>query len=131
MPRSGRWCAMALARREALILGAAGLAAGVAGALVGVFALQSGSGASMLLAQGFRDLGGAPRRLADWQGRVIVCNFWATWCAPCREEIPLLIAAQHKYAAKGLQLVGIGIDNAPKIVQFAKELKIDYPLLVA
>ena len=122
---------MALARREALILGAAGLAAGVAGALVGVFALQSGSGAATLLAQSFRDLGGAPRRLADWQGRVIVCNFWATWCAPCREEIPILIAAQQKYASKGAQIVGIGIDNALKIVQFAKELKIDYPLLVA
>src|SRR5258706_7480212 len=122
---------MALARREALILGAAGVAAGVAGALVGVFALQSGSGAASLLAQDFHDLSGSARRLTDWRGRVLVCNFWATWCAPCREEIPILIAAQHKYSGKGAQLVGIGIDQVAKILQFSKDLKIEYPLLVA
>ncbi|HEX9396967.1 MAG TPA: TlpA disulfide reductase family protein [Burkholderiales bacterium] len=122
---------MPLARREALILGAAGLAAAGAGALVGAFALQSRSGAASLLSQNFRDLTGASRRLAEWRGRVIVCNFWATWCAPCREEIPLLSAAQHKYGDKMVLIVGIGIDNAVKISEFSNDLKISYLLLVA
>ena len=120
-----------MTRREALVLAAAGVAAGVAGALAGAFALQSGSGAASLLTQTFRDLAGAPRRLAEWRGRVIVCNFWATWCVPCREEIPILLVAQQKYRPKSVQFVGISIDNLPKIVEYAKELKIDYPLLVA
>jgi thiol-disulfide isomerase/thioredoxin len=122
---------MPIARREALILAAAGVAAAAAGALAGVFALQSRSGAAALLNEPLRDLTGAPRRLADWRGQVLVCNFWATWCAPCREEIPLLIAAQQQYKHNFVQFVGIGIDSVLKIVEYAKEMKIDYPLLVA
>src|SRR5262245_60919664 len=108
---------MALARRDALILVAAGVTAGAAGALAGVFALQSGSGAAMLLAQPFRDTSGAMRRLADWRGRVIVANFWASWCVPCREEVPILRAAGHKYRSKKVQIVGIGVDHVAKIVE--------------
>jgi thiol-disulfide isomerase/thioredoxin len=122
---------MRLARRELLILGAAGVTAAAAGALVGALALQSGSGAATLLAQTFLDTAGKPRRLQEWQGRVIACNFWATWCAPCREEIPLLNAAQHKYSAKNLRIVGIGIDPVAKIVEFSKTVRMDYPVLVA
>ena len=119
------------ARRETLILGAVGLTAAAAGALIGVFALQSSSGAAELLAAPFRDLSGKTRRLIEWQGRVLVCNFWATWCAPCREEIPLLIAAQRQYDHKHLRIVGIGIDSAAKIAEFSKQLGINYPLLIA
>lgn len=118
-------------RREALILGAVGLGAAAAGALIGAFALQSQTGAAELLAHSFVDLAGKPRRLVEWRGRVMVCNFWATWCTPCLEEIPLLIAAQQQYASKIVQIVGIGIDRADKIVEFAAKLKITYPLLVA
>ena len=118
-------------RREALILGAVGVGAAAAGALFGAFALQSRTGAAELLAHAFVDLAGKPRRLVQWKGKVMVCNFWATWCAPCREEIPLLIAAQQQYDAKIVQIVGIGIDHADKIVEFSSQLKITYPLLVA
>jgi len=118
-------------RREALILGAVGVGAAAAGALIGAFALQSQTGASVLLSHTFVDLEGKPRRLVEWQGRVLVCNFWATWCAPCREEIPLLISAQQQYGSKILQIVGIGIDRADKIGEFAAQLRITYPLLVA
>lgn len=118
-------------RREALILGAVGLGAAAAGALIGAFALQSQTGAAELLAHSFMDLAGKPRRLIEWQGRVIVCNFWATWCAPCREEIPLLIAAQQQHPSSMVQIVGIGIDHAHKISEFAAQLKMTYPLLVA
>jgi thiol-disulfide isomerase/thioredoxin len=60
-----------------------------------------------------------------------VCNFWATWCLPCREEIPLLMQVRSRYAANGTEVVGIGIDHAAKIQQFAREFGITYPLLVA
>ena len=98
---------------------------------MGAFALQSQSGAGELLAHSFVDLAGKPRRLLEWKGRVVACNFWATWCAPCREEIPLLNAAQQQYGSKMLQIVGIGIDHADKIAEFARDLKVSYPLLIA
>lgn len=118
-------------RREVLIVGAVGLAAAAAGALVGPLALQSQSGASDLLSAVYPDISGQRRPLAAWRGTVLVVNFWATWCAPCREEVPLLTALRQKYAAKGFEVVGIGIDNGAKIAQFSKEFRIPYPLLVA
>ena len=118
-------------RRKALILGAIGLGAAAAGALIGAFALQSQTGAAELLSHSFVDLTGKRRRLIEWQGRVMVCNFWATWCAPCREEIPLLVAAQQQYSKRMLQIAGIGIDRADKIGEFAELFKMNYTLLVA
>ena len=118
-------------RRDALILGGVGIAAAAAGAVVGVVGLQSGSGAADLLSARFLDLQGRPRRLIEWQGRALLCNFWATWCVPCRDEIPLLVAAQHKAAAARTDIVGIGIDSADKIGEFAKIYQMNYPLLVA
>jgi thiol-disulfide isomerase/thioredoxin len=118
-------------RREALILGAVGAAAAGAGLLAGALALQSGSGAAALLAAAFPDLAGRPRRLIEWRGRILVCNFWATWCAPCREEMPILAEVRQNHASKGVEFVGIGIDTAAKIAQFSKEVPVGYPLLVA
>jgi thiol-disulfide isomerase/thioredoxin len=120
-------------RREALILGGAGLAAAAAGFLAGPALLQLGGGREEgALAQAvFRDLDGQPRRLAEWQGRALVCNFWATWCAPCREEIPLLIAARQKYGPSGIEIVGIAIDNGAKVREYAASFNISYPVLLA
>jgi len=122
---------MALARREALILGAIGAGAAVAGALLGALALQAQSGAADLLAAPFRDLSGARRTLREWRGRVVLCNFWATWCAPCREEIPMLVAVREVFAAKGAEIVGIGIDQAAKVEEFARTYGVTYPMLIA
>jgi thiol-disulfide isomerase/thioredoxin len=118
-------------RREALILGAVALAAAGAGVLVGPLLLQSRSGAADLLGATFPDLEGKPRRLIEWQGQVLVCNFWATWCAPCREEVPVLIEARRQHAAKGLEIVGIAIDQPDKVQEFAKSFGISYPILFA
>jgi thiol-disulfide isomerase/thioredoxin len=122
---------MANARREALILGAVGIAAAAAGTVAGVLALQARSGAADLLAAQFHDLDGRPRRIIEWRGRVLVCNFWATWCAPCREEVPILVAAKQQSSPVRIEFVGIGIDSADKIREFAATYSINYPLLVA
>ena len=118
-------------RREALILGAVGAAAAGAGLFAGALFLQSGSGASALLSAAYPDVAGRERRLVEWKGRVLVCNFWATWCAPCREEMPMLSKLRDEYAAKGVEFVGIGIDSAAKIRDFLKDYPVSYPLLVA
>jgi len=124
-------------RREALILGAAGLVAGAAGFLLGPFLLQStsgggaGEGGIALRSATLIDLAGQPRKLSEWQGRILVCNFWATWCAPCREEIPLLMAARQKYGPRGVEIVGIAVDNAAKVRDFSSSFNISYPILLA
>jgi thiol-disulfide isomerase/thioredoxin len=122
---------MAPGRREALVLGAIGLGAAALGALTGALALQARSGAAGLLGAPFLDLSGRPRRLLEWQGAILVVNFWATWCVPCREEIPMLVVAAQHYRGKGAEIVGIGIDNASNVAQFARTYAIAYPLLIA
>lgn len=118
-------------RRELIALGAVGVAAGVAGALVGAFGIQRSSGAPELLSLTLPNLDLRPVAFKTWQGRVLVVNFWATWCGPCLEEMPLLVATQREYGRRGLQVVGIALDHVSKIREFAAKLKIDYPLLVA
>lgn len=121
---------MPLARRQLLALGGIGAAAAVAGALFGALRLQSEGSAATLLAQPFVDLDGRTTRLRDWAAPVLLCNFWATWCQPCREEIPLLVAAKQKFALDGLEIAGIGFDDAAKMQQFAAKYAISYPILV-
>jgi thiol-disulfide isomerase/thioredoxin len=61
---------------------------------------------------------------------VLVVNFWATWCAPCREEMPEFIRAQGEWGGRGLQFVGIAVDQADKVRQFAGEIGLNYPALI-
>ncbi len=86
--------------------------------------------AQALILTPFVDVSGKPQTLAQWKDKVLVVNFWATWCAPCREEIPVLMNAEKKHAAKAVKLVGIGIDDAAKIEKFATELNMSYALLI-
>jgi len=73
---------------------------------------------------------GAPHRLADWTGRPLVINFWATWCEPCRREIPLLTALRREYAADRLEIVGIAVDYPEDVQKYVQGHGIDYPVLV-
>jgi thiol-disulfide isomerase/thioredoxin len=66
----------------------------------------------------------------QWRTKILIVNFWATWCEPCREEVPDLLKIQAKHAAKSVQVVGIAIDSADKVREFADEYHIGYPLLI-
>lgn len=76
------------------------------------------------------DRDGTRRSLASWKGRPLIINFWATWCGPCREEIPLLNALRKERAADRLEVVGIAIDEQQAVLKYAKEIGIDYPVLM-
>lgn len=78
----------------------------------------------------FPDLDGRTQPLAQWRGRVLVLNFWATWCPPCRKEMPEFVQLQKEYGAKGLTFVGIAVDDKAKVQAFADELGVNYPILL-
>ncbi len=86
--------------------------------------------AGTLPAFSLADPDGQVRRGEEWAGRVRLLNFWATWCAPCREEIPLLIELQRKHGPAGFQVLGIAVDTSEAVRDYAAEMGIDYPLLV-
>ena len=77
----------------------------------------------------FADLEGKHQTLAQWRGQVLVLNFWATWCPPCLREIPVFIDLQRRYADRGLQLVGIALDQAEAVRPFVTEKAVNYPVL--
>lgn len=90
----------------------------------------SKGGAAAIFAATLTDIEGEKQALSQWQGDVLVVNFWATWCAPCREEIPEFIAMQDKYQAQGLRFIGIAIDREEQVIAYSKELGINYPVLL-
>lgn len=77
------------------------------------------------------DLTGRSQAVAQWRGRILVVNFWASWCAPCVEEMPAFSQLQDRYAGSGIQFVGIGMDEADNLRAFANSRPVAYPLLVA
>ena len=76
------------------------------------------------------DLEGKPRSILSWPGKSMIVNFWATWCAPCRREIPLLRELQKQHGPEGFQIVGVAVDLREDVVQSAQEIGIDYPILI-
>jgi thiol-disulfide isomerase/thioredoxin len=120
--------------REWLLIGMVALAAAAAG--FGYNAWRTApveharNGEAALTGVTLPDLDGKAQSLGQWRGKVVVVNFWATWCAPCREEIPILVKLQAKYRDRGLQLVGIAIDQPDKVRPYATEMGMDFPILI-
>ena len=84
-----------------------------------------------LMAESIPDPTGTPQALKQWQGKLLVVNFWATWCPPCVHEMPELSALQTELAGKNIQILGIGIDSEKNIAEFSAKHKISYPLFAA
>jgi peroxiredoxin len=79
-----------------------------------------------------RDINGKPISLADFKGKVVILDFWATWCPPCRQEIPGFVKLQRKYQDKGLVIIGVSLDQqGPGVVKpFVRELGMNYPVVM-
>ena len=110
------------------IVGVAGLAL-VAGASLAIWH-SAPRDATALMSISLPDTTGQQQSLAQWRGKVVIVNFWATWCEPCREEMPDFVRAQREFGPRGLQFVGIAVDQADKVARFAKELDLNYPALI-
>jgi len=80
-----------------------------------------------------RDLNGQPQSLESYRGKIVVLNFWATWCGPCMEEMPMLVKSQERYGARGLVVIGVSLDGdsaRPEVEKFAKKKKVNFPVWV-
>ena len=86
---------------------------------------------AQLLEAPLRDVDDRPKTLAPYKGRVLVVNFWASWCGPCVAEMPELVQLHHIYAKKGIQFVGIGVDSRQNVQNFLKKVPVDYPILIS
>lgn len=86
--------------------------------------------AGPVFAASFKDLDDKMQPLKQWRGKVLVLNFWAPWCPPCREEIPDFIRLQDKYRERGLVFVGLALDDKIKVQAFADEMGMNYPVLL-
>ncbi len=76
------------------------------------------------------DIDGIQRTVSTWDGKVLVVNFWATWCEPCLREIPAFVDLQNSYGEQGLQFVGIAVDDIAPVREFLIKIPINYPILV-
>ena len=123
--------------RRWLVWATAGLVA-VSGLTAGLYfgdrslraAAASEAAAKAIAGLTLPDPEGREQAFSQWRGKVLVVNFWATWCAPCREEMPLFKAAQQQYAARGLQFVGIAADSAEKVRELIATSPIGYPTVI-
>ena len=92
--------------------------------------LTANTNGATLLSLSLPDAAGKEQQVGQWRGKVLVVNFWATWCEPCRDEMPRFITLQDQYGGKGLQFIGIAIDQTDKVKQFASEIHLNYPALI-
>jgi thiol-disulfide isomerase/thioredoxin len=95
-----------------------------------IAAVAGDDSAATLLAVSLPDQAGVAQPMAQWKGKVLVVNFWATWCVPCREEMPEFVSIQRELAGKGVQFVGIAVDSPDKVEPFVREIGLNYPALI-
>ena len=79
---------------------------------------------------GFPDVQGQTQPLSQWRGQVLVLNFWASWCAPCREEMPDFAALRAQFRPQGIEFVGLAIDHSANVTQFLQRQPVNYPILI-
>ncbi len=99
----------------------------------GASAQSSSQDSSLPVELALRALDGTEQKLSDYRGRVVILNFWATWCVPCREEMPMLVRLQQEYEGRGVVVIGPSADapeTQAKIEPFLRELKIGFPVWV-
>ncbi|MCB1857325.1 MAG: TlpA family protein disulfide reductase [Gammaproteobacteria bacterium] len=89
-----------------------------------------GEGLERLPAFSFPDLEGVTRHHDEWKARVLIVNFWATWCPPCRQEMPLFVETQERYRAQGVQFVAIAIDDRDLVKDFSDVYGINFPVVI-
>ena len=108
------------------------LCAIVLGSCLTTFAADAPSGKMLAPGWQLQSIEGKPVKLSDYKGKVVVLNFWATWCPPCRDEIPDLVSLQKQYAAQGVVVIGISMDEggAARVASFAKKYGINYPVVM-
>lgn len=78
-----------------------------------------------------KDIEDKTRDIKEWDGQVLLINFWATWCPPCRREIPAFIELQEKYNDKGFTIIGIALDEKQAVIDYSDPMGVNYPLLMA
>ena len=113
-----------------LALGAGLYAGWRAQAPISLSPAQAQSAAETLFVSTLPDLKGNNQSFAQWRGKVLIVNFWATWCPPCRVEIPQFIKVQEKYRSRGLVFVGVAVDKKDAVRAYADEIGINYPVLL-
>jgi thiol-disulfide isomerase/thioredoxin len=123
--------------RQALLLGGVAMVCGLAGFLFYFYQWRLAEGPAdpaeagrKVMAAKLLGVDGNVLPFEQWRGKVLVVNFWATWCTPCREEIPGFIDFQKGYGSKGVQFVGVAIDQKERVAPYAKDMGINYPLAV-
>jgi peroxiredoxin len=103
----------------------------IAIAATSLLAAKSPAAADALPDLTLADLSGTVRSLGDYRGQILVVNFWATWCVPCREEMPMLVSVHREYAARGVQMIGASADSPGKakaVRRFVREMQIPFPI---
>lgn len=119
-------------KKNIVIFGAVGLAFAALGAFFGMKRFEpqppQAPAVASLLSQSMVDTNGQTQPLSQWKNKALIVNFWATWCAPCVDEMPELSELQTEIAPKNIHIIGIGIDSTSNIAQFASKYKIAYPL---
>lgn len=102
-----------------------------AGALLRVRDLADMPATPVQLDFNFPDVTGQPQSVKQWQGKILVINFWATWCPPCLQEIPEFVRWQQEFKADGVQFIGIALDEQNAVAEYLQKVQINYPILIA
>lgn len=117
-------------KQTGLIIVAAIIALGLGISARYFFPPAEKTGISVLPEFNLPDLSGHQHNISEWRGKVLVINFWATWCPPCLKEIPDFVALQEQYADKGLQFIGIALEDREPVAEYTAATNINYPILL-